>query len=192
VLGRHSSGQQGRLTEGFILAQDEVSFTGLIEQYRTPCVSLDEEDGLLELLEPLMELFVDLIRTGLSPLRGQTSSIYIRAIKVANGVLALGLIASWSITGWITATKVPHRTNSLSLNSDVYALLIPVPAPSLTTTRDVITGSCGGCGRVRGNYPVESGSRQNEVRIAVFRSQCGFIKPRPDSSEIPTLGAMPC
>jgi hypothetical protein len=80
----------------------------LIEQYRTPCVSLDEEDGLLELLEPLMVLFVDLIRIGLSPLRGQTSSIYIRVIKIAIGILALGLIASWSITGWITATKVPH------------------------------------------------------------------------------------
>ena len=94
--------------KGFVLAQDEISFTGLIEQYRTPCVSVDEEDGLLELLEPLMELFVDLIRTGISPLRGQTSSIYIRVIKVGIGVLALGLIASWSITGWITVTKAPH------------------------------------------------------------------------------------
>ena len=98
----------GRLTEGLILAQDEISFTGLIEQYRTPCVSVDEEDGLLELLEPLMGLFVDLIRTGISPLRGQTSSIYIRVIKIAIGVLALALIAAWSITGWITATKAPH------------------------------------------------------------------------------------
>jgi hypothetical protein len=80
----------------------------LIEQYRTPCVGVDEEDGLLELLEPLMDLFVNLIRTGISPLRGQTSSIYIRVIKIAIGVLALGLIASWSITGWITATKAPH------------------------------------------------------------------------------------
>jgi hypothetical protein len=69
---------------------------------------VDEEDGLLELLEPLMELFVNFIRTGISPLRGQTSSIYIRVIKIAIGILALGLIVSWSVTGWITATKAPH------------------------------------------------------------------------------------
>ena len=69
---------------------------------------MDEGDGLLELLELLMELFVDLIRTGISPPRGQTSSIYIRVIKIAIGVLALALIAAWSITGWITATKAPH------------------------------------------------------------------------------------
>jgi hypothetical protein len=108
--------------KGFVLAQDEISFTGLIEQYRTPSVSVDEEDGLLELVEPLMELFVDLIGTGISPLRGQTSSIYIRVIKVASGVLALGLIASWSITGWITETKAAQRMNSVSLNS-VFALV---------------------------------------------------------------------
>ena len=41
-------------------------------------------------------------------------------------------------------------------------------APSLTTTRDVINGSCAGCGRVRGNYPGEGGSRRNEVRYPLF------------------------
>ena len=50
---------------------------------------------------------VDLIRTGVSPLRGQSSAIYIRVFKVAIGVLVLALIVWWSITGWITATRVP-------------------------------------------------------------------------------------
>ena len=51
---------------------------------------------------------VDLIRTGVSPRRGQTSAIYIRVVKVSIGVLALALIAWWSIKGWVTATRVPH------------------------------------------------------------------------------------
>jgi len=158
----------GRLTEGFILAQDEVSFTGLIEQYRTPCVSLDEADGLRELLEPLMGLFVDLIRTGLSPLRGQTSSIYIRVIKIAIGILALGLIASWSISGWITATKAHHRTNSLSLNSDVYALFIPVQPRALRPPATSSPARAPGAGVFAETTLAKAVPAQNEVRYPRF------------------------
>ena len=43
-----------------ILAQDEVFFTWLTEQYPSRCVSVDVEDVLPELLEPLLELLLEM------------------------------------------------------------------------------------------------------------------------------------